>query len=241
MIDAPPAQAPAAAASTPRRGAPPAARDGGSGGVLAWGGWGIWRAVRLPPLHLPPLPPVAGSLSGRSVVDVLAEEHRELLALLGAGAGSARRRRDLLDVLAASASRHLCAERQYLYPAVRAALPDGAALAAREVAAGHEILISLRDRADVAGALRRHVDATAALLDRLAGAVTVEDLVRLGSRVEVAEEAAPTRPHPGAPATPPWNKVVDPALGTLDRLRDAVTGRPTSAKMLTRRYANRLF
>jgi hypothetical protein len=65
--------------------------------------------------------------------------------------------------------------------------------------------------------------------------------VRLGNRIETAEEAAPTRPHPGAPATAPWNKITDPAIGLLDRLRDAVTGRPTRPETLTRRYTSRLF
>jgi hypothetical protein len=45
--------------------------------------------------------------------------------------------------------------------------------------------------------------------------------------VLIAEEAAPTRPHPGTPATPPWNKVVDPMVGVVDRLRDAVDRRTT--------------
>lgn len=192
-------------------------------------------------MHLPPLPPLAGALSGRSIVDVLAEEHRELLALAGARARSARQRRDLDDVIAATATRHLCAERQYLHPAVRDALPDGAELVAREVAAGREILAGLRDRADVAGALRRHADTTGALLDRLAAVASGQDLVRLGNRVEVAAEVAPTRPHPGAPAAAPWNRLTDPAIGVLDRVRDAVTGRPTSADLLTHRYASRLF
>ena len=62
------------------------------------------------------------------------------------------------------------------------------------------------------------------LLVRMA---SVEDLVRLGNRVESAKEAAPTRPHPGTPATPPWNKVVDPAVAIVDKVRDVVGRRTT--------------
>ncbi len=54
---------------------------------------------------------------------------------------------------------------------------------------------------------------------------TDEELIRLGNRSEIAEEAAPTRPHPGTPATPPWNQIVEPAVGVVDKVRDAVTGR----------------
>ncbi|TDB79974.1 hemerythrin domain-containing protein, partial [Micromonospora sp. KC721] len=34
-------------------------------------------------------------------------------------------------------------------------------------------------------------------------------------------------PHPDSPATPPWNRLVDPAWGVVDKVRDAVTGRRT--------------
>ncbi|MBO4210251.1 hemerythrin domain-containing protein, partial [Micromonospora echinofusca] len=33
--------------------------------------------------------------------------------------------------------------------------------------------------------------------------------------------------HPDTPAKPPWNRVVEPALGVVDKVRDAVTGRQT--------------
>ena len=52
---------------------------------------------------------------------------------------------------------------------------------------------------------------------------TDAELIRLGNRWEIAEEAAPTRPHPGTPATPPWNRIVEPAVGVVDKVRDAVT------------------
>jgi hypothetical protein len=176
---------------------------------------------------------------------VLAGEHRQLAALCAALSEPdlpPRRRRDLADVLTATATRHLSAEAQYLYPAVRSAVPgDGPALADREIAARRDLLAALRAGEGAEGRLRRHAYATADLLDRLAAVASDEDLVRLGNRIETAEEAAPTRPHPAAPATPPWNKVTDPAIGLLDRLRDAATGRPTRPESLTHRYATRLF
>ena len=62
---------------------------------------------------------------------------------------------------------------------------------------------------------------------KLRAALPEHDLIRLGNRVQIAEEAAPTRPHPGAPATPPLNKLVDPALGVVDKIRDLLSGRST--------------
>jgi hypothetical protein len=180
---------------------------------------------------LPPLPPVGGEPPGRSVTDLLAAEHRELAELSGrlaAEPGDAR----LAGVVIATLARHLSAEEQYLHPALRAAVPGGAGLAAGERARDRLLLELLRrlgrgERVadQVAEGVRRHVSTDALRL--LAAVVAEEDLIRLGNRVEMAEEAAPTRPHPGTPATPPWNKIIDPAVGVVDKLRDVISRRTT--------------
>jgi hypothetical protein len=192
-------------------------------------------------LNLPPLPPVGGETTGRTVVDVIAGQHRELLRLCDRLAGDQDDRR-LLDVVVATLSRHLSAEEQYLYPAVRTVVPGGDELADRELAEDHGLLVTLKrlQRAErggadhrrlvgeVVAAVRRHVDADAGeLLPVLTQMAPVEDLIRVGNRVELAQEAAPTRPHPGTPSTPPWNKVLDPAVAVVDKVRDVVTRRTT--------------
>jgi hypothetical protein len=170
----------------------------------------------LPPL--PPLPRGAGDEvrpGGQGMPDLLDAQHRTLIGLCTRPAA-----------LVAAASRHLSAERQYLYPTVRAVLPDGARLAATGLAADAALQRALRaDPDQVVPALRRHLDWCAQVLPRLAAALTGTELVRLGNRVQIATEAGPTRPHPAAPATPPWNKLVDPAVGVVDRVRDLLTGR----------------
>jgi hypothetical protein len=194
-------------------------------------------------VQLPPLPPVGGETTGPNVVDLLTREHRELLALCGELTGDATdaaRRRTVAQVISAELSRHLSAEEQYLYPAVRAAVPDGYALVDREIVEDRAMLEALRlleaaddenrsARAeDVCRRLTRHADAAAAdLFPMLLQMASAEELIRLGNRVELAEEAAPTRPHPGTPATPPWNKVVDPAVAVVDKMRDMVSRRTT--------------
>ncbi len=198
---------------------------------------------------LPPLPPFGPeSPSGRNVVDVVAGEHRAILALcadLAEGDVPEAKRRRLAQVVVATVSRHLSAEEQYLYPAVRATVPGGAALADRELAEDHAIGVTLKELGQAGGAdldrvaaalavqLRRHAEAAGTdLLAPLLQLAPADDLIRLGNRVETAEEAAPTRPHPATPSTPPWNKVVDPAVGVLDRVRDAVARRVTYADKL---------
>ena len=191
-------------------------------------------------LNLPPLPPTGGEITGRNVIDVLGEQHRELVELCDRLVADPARK--LTDVVVATLSRHLSAEEQYLYPAIRRVVPGGEDLAARELAEDHGLLVTLQQlqkaghdgpgserlRAEVAAAVRRHVAADAEeLLPVLTQMVPIEDLIRVGNRIEVAEEAAPTRPHPGTPSSPPWNKVVDPAVAVVDKVRDVVTGRTT--------------
>jgi hemerythrin HHE cation binding domain-containing protein len=192
---------------------------------------------------LPPLPPVGGETTGPNVVDLLTREHRELLALceeLTGDGTDAARRRTVAQVLSAELSRHLSAEEQYLYPAVRSTVPDGSVMVDREIHEDRALLEALRlleaaddtNRAsradDVQRRLTRHSDAASGdLLPMLLQLAPVEDLIRLGNRVELAEEAAPTRPHPSMPSTPPWNKVVDPAVAVVDKMRDLVSRRTT--------------
>ena len=194
-------------------------------------------------IHLPPLPPVGGETTGPNVIDVIRREHRELIALcddLVDDGTDAARRRTVAQVVSAELSRHLSAEEQYLYPAVRAAVPDGYALVEREIAEDRALLEALLllqaaddgNRAaradDVRRRVKRHADAAAGeLLPLLRQMASAEELIRLGNRVELAEEAAPTRPHPGTPATPPWNKIVDPAVALADKVRDVMDGRTT--------------
>jgi hypothetical protein len=196
---------------------------------------------------LPPLPPVPGvddadlRPGGVSMLDILDAEHARLTELYTRLASTMDEARlgALTSALVATLTRHLSAEEQYLFPTVAAVLPDGPRLAETEVAADQAMLHALRRLEDgpatdlrgleeVDPALHLHVrrcDQT--LFPRLREALTEADLIRLGNRVLIAQEAAPTRPHPGTPATPPWNKVVDPMVGVLDRLRDAVGRRAT--------------
>jgi hypothetical protein len=183
-------------------------------------------------LNLPPLPPTGGEITGRSAIDVLGEQHRQLLELCDRL--TAEPTRKLRDVVVATLSRHLSAEEQYLYPAIRKVVPGGEDLAARELAEDRALLVLLksvqkgRDFEELAAAVRRHVAADAEeLLPVLTQMVPIEDLIRVGNRIEVAEEAAPTRPHPATPSSPPWNKVVDPAVAVIDKVRDVVTNRTT--------------
>lgn len=204
-------------------------------------------------VDLPPLPPLSDEAeaaytpAGQSIVDLLADEHRQITRLSAelateAATASPSRRRQVAEVVTAVVSRHLAAEEQYLLPAVRELFPDGDDLANRELAEDGAILQVLQTLSvtpaedegfqrlalEVDAHLRHHTHtANRKIHGRLKELADDDELIRLGNRAAIAEEAAGTRPHPKTPNTPPWNKVVDPLVGVADKIRDAVTGRPT--------------
>jgi hypothetical protein len=194
--------------------------------------------------YLPPLPELPGTENyrplGESILDVLATEHRFLEAMCADVRDE--RGRDATDVLVAVLCRHLSAERQYLYATVAKAVPGGASAADTRLRADDELLAaaaallraepSSPDWQRALAALRMGIAGHRTACDEtlfapLRATLSQSDLVRLGNRVEMALESAPTRPHPGAPARTPWIKLTDPVLGALDKFRDLFTRRAT--------------
>jgi hemerythrin superfamily protein len=197
---------------------------------------------------LPPLPPVPGEddeftyrPGGRSIIAVLSDEHLKLAAL-SAELSDSVPTKDLANVVTAAVTRHLSAEEQYLYPTVKKLFPDGSNIADREVARDTAILkqLALLENekpgtkafqelvTTIGSELHEHSKTCAhEIFPRLRESATEADLIRLGNRVEIAEEAAPSRPHPDSPSTAPLNKFTDPALGAVDKIRDVLTGRKT--------------
>jgi hypothetical protein len=201
---------------------------------------------------LPPLPPVPGiedddvDFGGSSMLDLLDEDHRQLASLCERlatpGEQEKAKPQDIEDVLVATLARHLSAEEQYLYPTVKAVLPDGDPIAAQEIAADAELLLALQrlhvtPAADetygaaleaVAAHVHGHNHRTGEeMFPRLREQCSDTELVRLGNRVQIARSAAPTRPHPSTPSAPPLNKLVDPAVAVVDKVRDVLTRRTT--------------
>ncbi|WP_327010749.1 hemerythrin domain-containing protein [Dactylosporangium sp. NBC_01737] len=201
---------------------------------------------------LPPLPPVPGiedddvDFGGYNMLDLLDEDHRQLASLcerlISPGEQEKAKPQDIEDVLVATLARHLSAEEQYLYPTVKAVLPDGAPIASQEVAADAELILALQrlhvtPAADasyqaaleaVTSHVRDHNHRTGEeVFPRLREQCTDTELVRLGNRVQIARGAAPTRPHPSTPSAPPLNKLVDPAVAVVDKVRDVLTRRTT--------------
>lgn len=178
------------------------------------------------------------------LIGVITADHRAVERVFGeleSRTGTPAHRRELTDHVITELVRHAVAEEQYLYPAVRETLPGGDEVAEHEIAehAEAERVMKDLDGVDPAAArfddllgkliseVRNHVqEEEAELLPRLARACSAERLRELGRRVLEAKRIAPTRPHPAAPDRPPANLILAPGAGLIDRLRDALSGRP---------------
>lgn len=184
---------------------------------------------------------------GGDVVEELKTDHREVEELFGRieqlPSGNPQRK-EYADLVTIELVRHSVAEEAYLYPAVREHVPDGDALADRELedhAAAERTMKELeRCEADnpefdrlmtqLMTEIRQHVqDEESNLFPRLTQSCPADKLSELGEKVRMAKKTAPTRPHPAAPSKPPANKLLAPGLGLVDRMRDAMTGRGKSS------------
>jgi hypothetical protein len=130
----------------------------------------------------------------------------------------------------------------YVYPAMRKHLPDGDKAVEHDIEEHKELERAMKEleAVDVSGTefdgvLRRlealladHVqDEESEQFPELRRRVPREELVELATKVETAKKLAPTRPHPNAPNSELFHKLVGPGVGLVDRLRDKLTNRAT--------------
>jgi hemerythrin superfamily protein len=187
---------------------------------------------------------VTGSQTGRDVIDVLTSDHRDVTARIGEiwSVTDPLIRRDLTDTAINELVRHAVAEEMYVYPVMRKYLPEGEKVVAHDVEKHDELERTMKQLEAVEvssvefdAALRRleaqladHVqDEESEQFPELRRRVPAVELTELAGKVEIAKRLAPTRPHPGAPNSELFHKVVGPGVGLVDRLRDKLTRRAT--------------
>ncbi|HWH00712.1 MAG TPA: hemerythrin domain-containing protein [Pilimelia sp.] len=178
------------------------------------------------------------------VIDVLTGDHRDVTALIGNiwSVTDPMIRRDLTDTAISELVRHAVAEEMYVYPAMRKHLPDGEQAVEHDIAEHQELerVMKQLEGVDVASAefesALRHLEAVLAdhvrdeeseQFPELRRRIPRDELIELAGKVETAKRLAPTRPHPGAPNSELFHKLVGPGVGLVDRLRDRLTGRAT--------------
>lgn len=178
----------------------------------------------------------------QDVLQVLVKDHRAVERLFAAFDVSTDpvQQRELADHMIIELVRHSIAEEEYLYPAIRTALPSGDTLADREIAehAQAERTMNALDGMSPEHAdfrplveqleeeIRAHIrEEEDIVFPQLEEALPAEERRKLGQKVIHAKEHAPTHPHPHAPDRPPFNKALAPGAAFVDRVRDHLTGR----------------
>ncbi|TQM36456.1 hemerythrin HHE cation binding domain-containing protein [Pseudonocardia cypriaca] len=176
------------------------------------------------------------------VISELTTDHREALDLLDRIARSSNpaEKRDLADTVIAEVVRHAIAEEMYVYPAMREHVPDGEKEVEHDIEEHKELEETMKqlEAVDASEArfddlvrkmteqLRHHAhDEESDQFPKLREHVSHEELVRLREKVNTAKKVAPTRPHPNAPNSELFHKLVGPGVGLVDRLRDRLTHR----------------
>lgn len=184
---------------------------------------------------------------GGDVIAELTTDHREVDEIfdrINALPSGDKQRKDLVDDATIELVRHSVAEEMYLYPAVRQHLPNGDQLADKELedhAGVEQMLKDLEQKqpqdadfdrlvTSLQSEVTEHVrDEEQRLFAMMREHCSQSALDELGDKIRQAKKTAPTRPHPGAPTTPPANKLLAPGAGLLDRARDAFSGRGSSS------------
>lgn len=156
----------------------------------------------------------------RDVIEVLTRDHRRVEDMIGTVIALPRqdgRRRYVVAGVITELVRHAAAEERYLYPAVRALVPDGERLAEQKLAEHALTLQAINDlhgldpadaRFDevfsrLAGRTQAHLqDEENELFPRLAGACDQTTLRDLGTKVERAKKETPVWPSPDGPEIP---------------------------------------
>jgi hemerythrin-like domain-containing protein len=191
-------------------------------------------------------------------IQVILKDHREVERLFkelergGAHHGDADRRRETVRRLVRELAVHSVVEEQLVYPALREAGAEERVLDALEE--HHAVKVTLAELEQLsptserfepkvrllAESVRRHVEEEEReLLPLLERTFEPGPRRTLGEALERAKRAAPTRPHPTAPDTPPGNFVVGAFAAVYDRTRDALRAALTMLRTVVAQGASR--
>ena len=181
----------------------------------------------------------------QDVLDLLMSEHRSAESLLDQIAQTEQQpnARDIADQVISMLVKHSVAEEMYVYPVMAEYLDDGQEQVEHDKGEHQELEELLKTLegvepqdpqfpatvARIQEVLADHIsDEEDEQFPRLRELVPADKLVELRGKVELAERVAPTRPHPEAPHSEMFHKIVGPGVGMVDRLRDALSGRMTA-------------
>jgi hypothetical protein len=187
-----------------------------------------------------------GAPRQRDVIALIKADHDAVDRLFrrykGLSERSIKSRRNVADRVIKELSVHAVIEEDVLYPVARTTVPRGDQLV-KEALREHRSLkkaLAALDRcppddqafdhlmADIEKEVRHHVkeeEGPGGILSQLRKHAPPEQLRRMAKLTRQAKQAAPTRPHPNAPDTPPGNIVVGAVTGMIDKAKDKLAGR----------------
>lgn len=176
-------------------------------------------------------------------ITLLKEDHKSIEKLFKrfekAGDRAYVEKRKLVDRMIEELSVHAAVEEQVFYPVARATV-EGVEDQTLESLEEHHVvkwLLSELEKMDpeherfdakvtvLMESVRHHVEEEESdLFPKVREQLGRNDLKDVGEAIEAAKAAAPTRPHPRSPDTPPGNLVAGTAAGMIDRVGDTVSG-----------------
>ncbi len=172
-------------------------------------------------------------------IQLLLKDHRTVRSLFKRfqGARSAASKKSTVERLISELSRHSAVEEQLLYPVVGKMVDGADELVLRSLEEHHVAKWTLEELSNMGPENERyqakvevlaqvtlhHLDEEEAqVFPQLRKALGKKPLADLGTVMARARKAAPTRPHPRAPDSPPGNLVAGPAAGMVDKGLDLI-------------------
>ena len=176
------------------------------------------------------------------VIELLEHDHREVEQMFTEfeQATSKEQKETLRDRIIIELVRHSEAEEQAVYPLIRKNIDNGDQIIEHEIdehSKAERIMKELdKMSADdpqfgvlmqqLMTAIKEHVaEEENDVFPQFRTKVDKDELNKLGDTVERLKKIVPTHPHPMAPDHPPFNALLGPGAGLVDRLRDMLSGR----------------
>ena len=176
------------------------------------------------------------------VIELLEHDHREVEQMFAEyeQATSKEQKETLRDRIIIELVRHSEAEEQAVYPLIRKSIDNGDQIIEHEIDE-HSKAERIMKELDTMSAddpqfgvlmqqlmddIKEHVaEEENDVFPQFRTKVDADELNKLGETVERLKKIVPTHPHPMAPDHPPFNALLGPGAGLVDRLRDMLTGR----------------
>ncbi|HVF75834.1 MAG TPA: hemerythrin domain-containing protein [Acidimicrobiales bacterium] len=187
-----------------------------------------------------------------NALTLLKQDHANVEALFArfekVGADDVEEKTRVAELVIEHLATHAVIEEQVLYPALRDRLPEDEFTVLEALEEHHAAKMMLKELEKTPATherfdakftvlienVRHHVqEEEDELFAKARDAFTVQELEEMGDALAQAKEAAPTRPHPFAPDTPPLNIIVGLPVAILDRV--ITTGKRAVTSVLTRR------